>query len=658
MKKLVVAFLTMVLCVAMLSFAVSAQEQGEYVTEYLTVESLIHGDIPELSPRYSDVSLLEDAPDYALYELMLEAIETDNLEIDLTEFNSTYGAMTYVENQTPDVIQNAYDRLLCSHPEFFYISNAYGISYNPYNNDIVLLVMKYSMPKDEIEQASEFFENAIDAIVSIVPDSFTDYEKVLFVNEYITTNFEYDTDYRVFDAYKMLKQGKAVCQGYTILFTAIMDKLEIPVDYCASRAMKHVWNYVQLDGNWYHIDLTWNDPVTDIHGLVLHSYFLLSDGYIQTTEDNKDAHHSYNSFYSCTDTTFDGLGAEFDKAFVVLDGRWYTTAYDSTKTKSYIYELDTPYFPEITFDNPVVELGIWHYGATTSYYPGNYSYPMAYGNYMLYNNEDSVCVFDGENTGVLYTPDNSEGLRIYCFEVWNDTVMLHLSIGPRSDEMADGEKQSVSILPVTYLDSDGSVVAEAFAVEGGDVPEMLVPENPEKENDEYYSYTFSNWEQTDDNEYTAVYTKEVLDDVEIIVDDNLEYYNKHGSSIIKFALGLFKHIGHHAFDDNEVKAIVLPDDVEDVQADSFEGVPNAMVYLSRRNQKLHDSLKGFNLMQHRYLEDMNFDRAIDILDFRYLVSEIVHGKTSELDSICADMNEDGDIDLKDVRELVRNIASE
>ena len=39
----------------------------------------------------------------------------------------------------------------------------------------------------------------------------------------------------------------------------------------------HIWNAIFLDGKWYHLDLTWDDPVTnDGKDYLEHNYFLIS----------------------------------------------------------------------------------------------------------------------------------------------------------------------------------------------------------------------------------------------------------------------------------------------------------------------------------------------------------------------------------------------
>lgn len=58
-----------------------------------------------------------------------------------------------------------------------------------------------------------------------------------------------------------------VCEGYARALKVLCDEVGIPcvlVDgnaIAGGSAGPHMWNYVQLDGNWYAMDVTWNDPV-------------------------------------------------------------------------------------------------------------------------------------------------------------------------------------------------------------------------------------------------------------------------------------------------------------------------------------------------------------------------------------------------------------
>lgn len=86
--------------------------------------------------------------------------------------------------------------------------------------------------------------------------------------------------------YGKLINKKAVCEGYAAAFKAFMDELNIPCKLVSGEAtsngdftggINHAWNRVEVDGVWYQIDVTWDDPVPDQKGKVRYKYFFLSD---------------------------------------------------------------------------------------------------------------------------------------------------------------------------------------------------------------------------------------------------------------------------------------------------------------------------------------------------------------------------------------------
>jgi transglutaminase/protease-like cytokinesis protein 3 len=106
-----------------------------------------------------------------------------------------------------------------------------------------------------------------------------DYEKEKTIHDYIVSNIAYDTDLINYTAYDALTQGKAVCQGFSLLTYRMMQDVGIEtriVDGIAG-GESHVWNEVKLDGEWYHLDTTWDDPIPFVQGRVLYSYFNVTD---------------------------------------------------------------------------------------------------------------------------------------------------------------------------------------------------------------------------------------------------------------------------------------------------------------------------------------------------------------------------------------------
>lgn len=110
----------------------------------------------------------------------------------------------------------------------------------------------------------------------------------------------------------------AVCNGYATSFQLCMDILGIPCDIVTGSSREsgggHAWNRYQLDGEWYQIDLTWDDMI----GFVGYKYFNLTDEHMLDTHIfNPDPNKPCNSYkYSNVyfyEGLFAGTQAEFDK---------------------------------------------------------------------------------------------------------------------------------------------------------------------------------------------------------------------------------------------------------------------------------------------------------------------------------------------------------
>ncbi len=213
----------------------------------------------------------------------------------------------------------------------------------------------YTLSAEDYKAAQDFYNKELDAIVAQVPAGATDVEKVLFIHDYLAAHYEYDyehdADHKIRDAYNFLKEGKGVCQAYMLVFSALMDKLGIPVSYVESDNLYHAWNVVQLDGKWYHVDATWDDPAigsettagADVLGAAGHGYFLLSDETNEARRQERGAHvkdyicgedYIGKSAVTCTDKTYEtGLYADADSPVVHLagDDSWYYVCTDTVK---------------------------------------------------------------------------------------------------------------------------------------------------------------------------------------------------------------------------------------------------------------------------------------------------------------------------------------
>ena len=121
----------------------------------------------------------------------------------------------------------------------------------------------------------------------------TDLEKVFYVHEWLVQNIAYDREHLsddVQDDHNLrgaLLEGAAVCDGYAKTYALTLRKLGITGVLVTSKDIGHAWNMVELDGNWYQVDCTWDDPVdgSDQLGYCMHKHLLC------TTEEMNTNHN-------------------------------------------------------------------------------------------------------------------------------------------------------------------------------------------------------------------------------------------------------------------------------------------------------------------------------------------------------------------------------
>lgn len=122
-------------------------------------------------------------------------------------------------------------------------------------------------------------------IESLISEDMTDTEKIEVVHDYLVKTIVYDEsvleldlskyiDHPSFTAYGALNLKTAVCSGYARAFLQVMRLLDIKSGIVSAQSIQHAWNIVEVDGEWLYLDATWNDPIPDIPGRVLRTYFL------------------------------------------------------------------------------------------------------------------------------------------------------------------------------------------------------------------------------------------------------------------------------------------------------------------------------------------------------------------------------------------------
>lgn len=108
----------------------------------------------------------------------------------------------------------------------------------------------------------------------------TQFEKVKKIHDYVINLASYDDTRQQSSAYDLLINKSAVCEGYALsAYRLLTDTgLECKIITGTGDGESHAWNIVKVDGEWYNLDLTWDDPISSSGQPILdYDYFLKNE---------------------------------------------------------------------------------------------------------------------------------------------------------------------------------------------------------------------------------------------------------------------------------------------------------------------------------------------------------------------------------------------
>ena len=129
-------------------------------------------------------------------------------------------------------------------------------------------------------------------------NSMSNEDKIKEAHNYIINNSKYDKDrsdnnivkYKSDTAYGTLLEGYSLCGGYTDAMELFLEDMNIKSYKIASE--NHVWNAIYLNNTWYHLDLTWDDPITtDGSDILEYNFFLITTSELDELEAEQ---HNYD----------------------------------------------------------------------------------------------------------------------------------------------------------------------------------------------------------------------------------------------------------------------------------------------------------------------------------------------------------------------------
>lgn len=263
---------------------------------------------------------------YNYQNLSSDSLRELYLTIDEYAENADSSEIILDEQIEQRCIEEAIEAYKNDHPEVFWLSSTFYYTYD-WSDYSTTLQLEYSVSAEKLDEEKANFETALRKAVDSAPKNATDYDLELYVNNYIVDNCVYDKESAQAneikghenDAYGALVDGKAVCEGYSRAFQLLCNKLGIDCINISGNAdgESHAWNNVKLDGEWYEVDVTWNDTDGDTEFPIYDYFNLPSDKFseshttsplyseISLSEYNKNSRSYFNVFApECTGTKY------------------------------------------------------------------------------------------------------------------------------------------------------------------------------------------------------------------------------------------------------------------------------------------------------------------------------------------------------------------
>ena len=225
---------------------------------------------------------LLDTGEAAAYATFRSAIELYETEVPV----SAYRKIT--EEEMEAVVAD-----VRADPTYFYLDREVRYEISSADNInwyVTHISIDYLYPTDEIDSRRAQLEEGVAQALTWVDDSMSATEKAQAIHDYLVRTCSYDSTLQANNAYDALVSHCCVCQGYGMAYLLCMQRLGIPCVYVISEEMNHGWNMVELDGQWYHVDVTYDDALVTYDGIttndqgfdadVSHEYFLISDATI------------------------------------------------------------------------------------------------------------------------------------------------------------------------------------------------------------------------------------------------------------------------------------------------------------------------------------------------------------------------------------------
>ena len=447
----------------------------------------------------------------------------------------------------------------------------------------------------------------------IVKGETEDYKKARLIYDWITKNVRYagsnDTDIGL-APYDVFTKKVAVCGGYSNLYKAMLNAAGIPAIYVIGWAggQGHAWNLVYADGKWFYSDTTW--------GVSNPNYYF--------APDVKD---------------FSGSHKTQDLVQVRLEGANNT---------------------QIGFSNGIAVVGVKD-GITEVKIPEKF------------NDLDIVSVSSDIFNSTLKTLDISKRVTHIDTQLVSNAVSLQeIRVAEENTAYAsvDGvlftkDLKEILCYPAARTDESFTLPKETEKYDEKEtfVCVKLKDIHVEEGNSKYSSYDGCIYNK----EKTLLLTiPEAKTEVKVpgtVVLDNTTFDSRSNITKIELEEGITTVMPYVFNYCTGIKELYLPDSLESIEADAFNGVnlKQVTVYGNRGTYAEEFAKKNgctFVADTSDYKKgDVDLDGNVAIGDVRVVLRSICQKiELNEMQELAADVEKDDKVDIKDLRKILRYVC--
>ncbi len=384
----------------------------------------------------------EQIMDY-LYQQMKNRVTS----IDVSQYDIPY------ETTEPSKIKLLVSGTLNEHPDLYYVGNGFSCSHTAAK--IISLNIAYNTTLN-----ASAWQNGANAALAVVNESMSDLQKAIALHDYLAVNCEYDKEnldantlpQEVFTTYGVFVNRSAVCQGYALAYKYLLNQVGIECHMVTSDAMNHAWNLIKLDGQYYQVDVTWDDPTWDLVGRAQHKYMFCSDA---TFQDENHKHHDWSVTegssvvnYQATDTRYDNaFWANCTSPLILSDNDCYYISPNGGRGQYDKPALMKTSLNEIAADGTILqEIDKWTAWIGSGAWQGAFSGLFRIDDRLYFNDKTNIYSVDmnGTDKKTVFTADTTYGY-VYGSAYYGGAVRYSLHQDPNLTAKEEVLKANIDV---------------------------------------------------------------------------------------------------------------------------------------------------------------------------------------------------------------------